>query len=197
MGVTTTRAGERYVLRRKVLALTGNSFHVYASDGSLAAFCRQKAFRLREDIRVYTDEDRRSELLTLRARSIIDFGATYDVSLPTGERLGSFRRKGMKSTFVRDEWKVFDERDREIARLREAGDWALARRWIDWIAFLVPQRYELRTIEGDRLIATFRQRFNLIVLTLGIEIHEDHEILDDLFVLATACLLGAIEGRQG
>lgn len=194
---TATKAGERYVLRRKVLTLTGNSFHVYAGDGSLAAFCRQKAFRLKEDIRVYSDEDRQNELLTLRARSIIDFGATYDISLPTGERVGSIRRKGMKSTFVRDEWRVFDEQDREIARLREGGGWALARRWIDWIALLVPQRYELRTIEGDRLVATFRQRFNALVFTLGIEVHEEHEILDDLFVLAIACLLGAIEGRQG
>lgn len=192
-----TRPGERYVLRRKMLALTGKSFHVYASDGSLAAFCRQKAFRIREDIRVYSDENRKSELLVLRARSIIDFGATYDISLPSGERIGSIRRKGMKSALVRDEWRIFDEQDREFARLREGGGWALARRWIDWIALLVPQRYELRTIEGDRLIATFRQRFNLFVLSLGIEIHEEHEVLDDLFVLATACLLGAIEGRQG
>ncbi len=40
-----------YRLRRKVLKLFGASFHVY--DGErVVAFCSQKAFKLREDIRL-------------------------------------------------------------------------------------------------------------------------------------------------
>ncbi len=188
--------GERYLLRRKLLTLTGASFFVYDERGDLAAFCRQKAFRLREDIRIYADRSQQQELMTLRARQIIDFGATYDLALPDGTRMGSFRRKGLKSSFVRDEWLVYDEQDRQIATLRETGSLAFLRKYSDWLQVLSPQRYELRSEDDRRLIASCRQRFNPFIYTLGVRIDGEHEIIDDLFVLALACLLGAIEGRE-
>ncbi len=188
--------GERYLLRRKVLTLMRASFLVYDERGNLAAFCRKKAFRLREDIRIYADMEQRDELMTLRARQIIDFGATYDLALPDGTHLGAFRRKGLKSSFVRDEWLVYDEQDRHIATLRETGSLAFLRKYSDWLLFLVAQRYELRA-EGDgRLIASYRQRFNPFIYTLGVRIQGKHDVIDDLFVLAMACLLGTIEGRE-
>jgi len=38
-----------------------------------------KKFKLKEDIRVYADENKNNEVLSLQARSIIDFSAAYDV----------------------------------------------------------------------------------------------------------------------
>lgn len=191
------RPGERYTIRRKILKIFGAAFHVYDADGQVIAFCKQKAFKLREDIRLYTSEALTNELLTMKARSIIDFGVTFDVTLPTGEVLLSFRRKGLKSTFLRDEWKVFDEAGKEIGVLRERGGvLSFLRKWTDYMSLLSPQKFDLILADGS-VIATYRQHFNWFVYRLGVSILKEDDRVDDLAVLAGGALIAAIEGRQG
>ncbi len=188
--------GEQYTVRRKILKLFGAAFHVYNADGSLAGYCKQKAFKLREDIRIYTDESCSTELLVLRTQQIIDFGATFDVTLPTGERVGSLRRKGMKSSFVRDEWLVFDDEGTEIGLIRELGSFApIARRYIDYIAAFFPQKFEVVRADGTN-VAQIRQHFNWFVYRLGLAVLADDEQFDELLLLGATCLIAAIEGRQ-
>src|SRR4030067_2129477 len=100
----------QYLLKRQVFALTGK-FRVYDPAENLVLFSEQKMFRLREDIRVYSDESKSQELLTIQARQIIDFSAAYDVmDATTGEKVGVLRRKGLAS-LLRDEWEVLDASD--------------------------------------------------------------------------------------
>ena len=191
----TPKPGEQYTVRRKIFKLFGASFHVYDDSGNVVAFCKQKAFKLREDIRLYTDESMSSELLTMKTRNIIDFGATYDVALPSGEIIGSLRRKGLKS-FVRDSWMIFGPDGREMATLREESSMlAVLRRLHEVFAMLSPQKFEVHSTDGLH-IATLRTHMNPFVYRLGIAIHADHPELDELIVLAAGCLIAAIEGRQ-
>lgn len=195
MSPTIPAAGERYTIRRQIFKLLGAGFHVYDASGRVVGYCRQRAFKLKEDLRIYTDESRSTELLSIGARSVIDFGATYDVRLPGGDVIGSFRRKGLKS-LVRDEWLVLDEAGREVAVLREdSGTLALLRRVLDLAALFLPQRFTLVGAGGAPL-ATYRQHFNPFVYRLGVAIHAEDEIVDDLMVLAFGCLIAVIEGRQ-
>ncbi len=53
-----------YVLRRQVFALTGK-FRFYDPMENLVMFSEQKMFRLREDIRVFTDESKQTEVLMI------------------------------------------------------------------------------------------------------------------------------------
>lgn len=107
-------------IRRKVLKLFGGSFHVYDGD-TVVAFCSQKAFKLREDIRLYRDESQTHELLWIRARQVIDFAACYDVvDSSTQAAVGSLRRRGMKS-LLRDSWEVLDTNERRSARSRRTA----------------------------------------------------------------------------
>ena len=189
--------GELYTVRRKIFKIFGAAFHVYDATGALVGYCKQKAFKLKEDIRLYTDESCSTELLRLSARQVIDFGATYDVTTPSGQTAGSLRRKGLKSSFVRDEWVVFDDTGAQIATLREQGSIApLVRRYVDNIAAFFPQRFEVVRERDGAHIATLRQHFNLFVYRLGVAVHEDDETLDDVMLLGAACLIAAIEGRQ-
>src|SRR6202011_3447124 len=68
-----------YVIRRKFFKLLGEGFYIYDAPGNLAFYSDMKAFRLRDDIRLYTDSDMRQELLSIRARQMIDFSGTFDV----------------------------------------------------------------------------------------------------------------------
>lgn len=70
---------DRYLIRRHVFKVLGAGFHVYDGSGSLVAYSRQKAFKLKEDIRVYADATMQQELLRIAARQVIDFSAAYDV----------------------------------------------------------------------------------------------------------------------
>lgn len=186
-----------YTIRRKVFKFLGAAFHVYDANGSLVGYCKQKAFKLREDIRLFTDESMTTPLLTLRARSIIDFGVTFDVSLPTGESLGSMRRKGLKSSFIRDEWQLFDENNAPAALIRERNAFlAVMRRLHELVAALSPQAFEVFS-NDQRTIATFKRNFNPFVYKLAVTMHEQDDQLDDLVILGAACLIAAIEGRQG
>ena len=190
--------GEQYTVRRKVFKILGSAFHIYDENGQIAGYCKQRALKLREDLRVYTDDSAKTELLTLRARQVIDFGATYDLALPTGEPLVSFRRKGLKSSFVRDEWTVLSPSGTTLATLSEQGSFApLVRRYGDNLSIFFPQRFHLvRAADGAHL-ATLRQHFNPLVYRLGVAIHADDPQMDELIILGLTCLIAAIEGRQG
>ena len=78
-----------YTIRRKVLTIFGAKFHIYNPEGGLIGFSQQKAFKLKEDIRVFTDETAQTERLAIKARQIVDFSAAYDVfDSQKGEKIG-------------------------------------------------------------------------------------------------------------
>lgn len=188
---------ERYTIRRRVFKIFGAGFQIFDAAGVEIGYCAQKAFRLREDLRVYKDSTGAEELFRIGTRQIIDWGATYVVNLPTGDPIGSFRRRGMKS-LIRDTWLVFDADGAEIGRIEEDSAFkAGARRLMGDYAFLFPQKLHIRRTSDGALIATYRTHFNLFVHKLGITVHEDDESIDDLLIIGGGVLLAAIEGRQG
>jgi uncharacterized protein YxjI len=188
---------EQYTIRRQFFKLFGAAFHVYDHQGQLAGYCKQKAFKLREDIRLFTDESQTTPLLTLKARQIIDFAVTFDVLLPSGSPLCSLRRKGLMSTFVRDEWIIFDSAGQPAASIKERGSiLPILRRFTELTSLFFPQRFDVISTTNAP-IAAFRQHFNPFIYRLGIAITAPDETLDELAILAAACLISAIEGRQG
>ncbi len=182
---------DHYVIRRKILKIFGASFHVYTLSGALVGFSSQKAFKLREDIRVYEDESQTRELLTIGARNIIDFAAAYDIVDATeGTKVGAARRRGW-SSILRDSWELLDASDRPIGTLREdSAVLAMVRRLL---SNLVPQTYRLEVPGGGG--ATLRQRFNPFVYRLEVRV-DPGATVDRRAVLGLAVLLAAIEGRQ-
>jgi hypothetical protein len=191
--VDTAFQYDQYVLKKQVIALTG-TLRIYNPQEQLVMFSQQKIFRLKEDIRVYADEQKSRELLTIKARQIIDFSAYYDVvDSQYLTRLGGIRRKGLRS-LVQDEWELFDANENQVGLLREDSlrD-ALLRRL--FLGTLIPQNYDL-TIGNDK-VADFSQRFQLFRYVLDINFQLDTgKILDHRLGIAIAILLAIIEGRQ-
>jgi len=182
-----------YLLKRQVFALTGK-FRLYAPSGELVLYSQQKMFRLREDIRVYSDEERSHELLYIQARQIIDFSAAYDVvDSTTGVKVGALRRKGLRS-ILRDEWHLLDTNDQPIGVLIEDSPGrALLRRFL--LGSLLPQDYDV--LINEQRVADLRQRFHLFRYELVIDFREDSaHRLDRRLGIAAAILLATIEGKQ-
>jgi hypothetical protein len=183
----------RFTLRKQVLALTG-VFRLFDETGQEVAYSRQKMFKLREDIRVYTDESQSQEVLYIQARQILDFSAAYDVydSLQKVQ-VGTLRRRGMRS-ILRDQWDVLAPGDQVIGALFEdsAGRAALRRLLL---GRLLPQDYDV-TI-GDQRVMDLKQRFNLFRYELDLDFTFDtSRLFDHRLGIAAAILLGAIEGKQ-
>lgn len=185
-------AATQFTIRRKILTILGAKFHIYDASGGLLGFCKQKAFKLKEDIRVYDDESMTDERLVIQARSIIDFGAAYNVvDGQTRQMIGALRRKGFKS-MLRDEWEVLDAGDRPIGTIQEDSTFlALVRRLL---TNLVPQTFHLRDAEG-RELAQLSTHFNPFVYRMTVTVH-DNCPLHPYLVLAAGVLLAAVEGRQ-
>jgi hypothetical protein len=191
--MSTAGTATEFTIRRKILTVFGAKFHIYNAAGNLLGFCKQKAFRLKEDIRVYSDETMSDERLVIKARSAIDFSAAYDVVDSREQRkIGALRRKGFKSMF-RDEWQVLDENDHEVGTIREDNAWmALFRRYL---SNLIPQSFHLQDLQGQDL-ATFKTHFNPFVHRMTVSVFPDGP-LDAMLILAAGILLVAVEGRQG
>lgn len=194
MSTATSSATIEFTIRRKVLQFFGKSFHIYNPDGSLYGYCKQKAFKLKEDIRVYADESMQTERLRIAARQIIDFSAAYDVvSSATNQKLGAFKRKGWQS-LLKDTWQVLDTNDQPVGAIEEDGALlAIIRRVVDLGAF-IPQHFHLYDTQR-RELARFRTHFNPFVYRLTVTIPPGTGA-DPTLVLAAGILIAAIEGRQ-
>lgn len=182
-----------YLLKRQLFKLLGQNFRVYDPAGTMVLFSHQKAFRLREDIRIYGDEAKTREILTIQARQIIDFSAAYDVvDTSVGEKVGALKRKGW-SSIVRDKWIVMDANDREIGTIEEDNmGLALVRRFL---TNLIPQNYDL-IMQGQKAV-DLKQRFNPFVYHMDIDFGAQTPLIDRRLGIASGILLAAVEGRQG
>jgi uncharacterized protein YxjI len=183
---------DTYVIRRKFLKLFGNEFRVLDSSGAQVLFSRQKAFKLREDIRVWTGDDMQTEVLWIQARQIIDFAAAYDVvDSSSGKKIGAFKRRGLKS-IVRDEWILMDANDAEVGIFQEDSiGMAILRRFVN----IIPQKFHMDV--GNAHVANLKQNWNPFVLKMTVDFTPDAQRqLDRRLGLAVAILHSAIEGRQ-
>jgi hypothetical protein len=183
---------QMYLLKRQVFALTGK-FRFYDPMENLIMFSEQKMFKLKEDIRVYSYENKTQEVLSIQARQIIDFSAAYDVvDTAMNQKVGTLRRKGW-SSMLRDEWEVLDENDNQLGVLFEDSmGLAMLRRFLlgNWL----PQNYDITF--GEQRVADLKQRFNLFRYELDIDMSMNMGRLDPRMGIAAGILLAAVEGRQ-
>jgi hypothetical protein len=192
---TTSYNHAEYIVRRRFFELFAAAVDITAPDGSYVMFCKQKAFRLREDIRVFSDPQQTTEIMSIRARQILDFSAAYDVTdMTTGEWVGTVRRKGWHS-MIRDSWEILDPQGSLVGVVQEDNMLlALVRRFL---TALVPQHYDVVATDG-MLIAEGDQFFNPFLYHLRLRMHHAARAskIDPRLVLSAALLLAVIEGRQ-
>ena len=180
---------DRYLVRTKFWRIFGGAFYFEDLEGNLVAYSRQKRFKLREDIILYTNESCTEALVQIKARSIMDLGTTYDIiDSQTGVNLGSLKRNFMKSLF-KDSWTINNPAGNPYGQFIEDSI-AILRRFIPFI----PAKYHFE-IAGQQPIL-MQQRFNPIIKRTDVMIPPGHP-LDRRVIAAMAILSSAIEGRQG
>ncbi|MBI4416076.1 MAG: hypothetical protein HY557_03735 [Euryarchaeota archaeon] len=178
-----------YKIRKKVLALT-NQYWIEDAQGRQLAYSKQKAFKIKEDIRVFTDERMAQELFRIQQLNWTDaWGEFGVVDTATNQSVGFVRRKALAS-IVRSEWEIYDQARQLMGGIYEQTGRALLRRFVPGGA-LVPQKV-IVTLR-DQPVATIDQQFKMIGDEWGINCQWAPPQFDRRVLLSCALLMGMIE----
>jgi uncharacterized protein YxjI len=196
---------DRFVLRQHVkLMINQYEFSVPDGngDGTPLCFVEQKRFKFKEDIRFFTDESKRTELLRILARQRFDPRARYDVTLPDGTKVGEIQKVFGKS-LLRSTYVIYDAEGEEVARSHEQSlPVALVRRIIGLVPFvgefleMIPIPYDFEFFHDERLLGTHRRRRwkwrDIYDLDFS---HDTERRIDRRMVLAIAVGMDALQAR--
>ena len=105
------------------LGTLSNDFIAKDASGQTIAYVRQKMFRLKEAIMVYSDENKSELKYKINANKIIDFSANYEFTNNNDKVLGSVGRKGMKSLW-KAHYELFDADKNKEFTIKEENPWA-------------------------------------------------------------------------
>lgn len=100
-----------------------NDFMAIDASGRTIAYVRQKMFKLKEAIMIYSDESRTELLYQIKADRWIDFNASYAFSDVKDVPVGSVGRRGMKSIW-KASYQIFDPGKNLDFNIREENPWA-------------------------------------------------------------------------
>jgi uncharacterized protein YxjI len=106
----------------KILALAPQIF-LRNCRGEMLIYVKQKLFRFREAVSLFTDPTRSTPVADIKADRIIDFSARYQINDPSGRPMGSMKRQGMRSLW-RAHYEIFSSDNQPCMDVREENVWA-------------------------------------------------------------------------
>ena len=128
--------GVQFPLRMSFKVFTfAPTVRITDATGRLVLVVRQKLFKFKEHVQVFSDEARTQLVAEIRADKIIDWSARYHFTEPNGQPIGSTKRKGMRSLW-KASYDVFNPGD-EVPdfEIRETNPWA---KFVDGIVGSIP-----------------------------------------------------------
>ena len=103
----------------------GQEIKVLDATEQVVCCVKQQAFRLREDVTIFGDEAQTKPVCRIQADRIIDFSASYNITLPDGRAAGSVRRAGMRSLWNAT-YGIHDARGVQVGTIHEENPWVKA-----------------------------------------------------------------------
>ncbi len=180
----------QYKIRKKVLAI-GNKYWIEDYAGNLLGFCKQKILKLKEDIRIFSDESMNQELFNIKQEQIFDAWGSFAISDSVYNTTIGYIRRGFLSELGRDAWEIQDANKRPIGRIFEQSlGRALARKFMPG-GGLVPEKMQIE-LNGE-IIAEVNQKFKIIGDIWEMNIFKLPENVDRRVLIATMLMMGNIE----
>ncbi|MEO9954454.1 hypothetical protein [Nonlabens sp.] len=99
-----------------------NDFTAKNASGQTIAYVKQKMFKLKEAITVYSDESKSQVLFTIAANKWLDFSAAYSMTDASGKEIGKIARKGWRSIW-KAEYDIVDQNNQPQYKVQEANAW--------------------------------------------------------------------------
>lgn len=106
----------------KLVALAPR-IRMHDAAGNEVFYVHQKTFKLKEDVRIYSDESKTREMYQIRADRILDFSAKYRMyASETGALVGAIKHRGMRSIWSAT-YEIYDTRDEQTHLMKEDNPW--------------------------------------------------------------------------
>lgn len=148
-----------YKITKKVLALT-NQYWITDQQGNNLGYTKQKLLRIKEDIRIYTDDSMSTEVFKIHQEQIFDGWGTFAViDSRTNLCIGKIKRQYLKSELFADEYFLLDANGQQIGRIAEGTGRGLARKYMP-LGGLVPEQVAVE-FYGQQ-VAQIKQQFKII-----------------------------------
>lgn len=109
-------------LRFRLIALAPRII-VIDSRANEVLFIKQKVFKLREDIRIFSDQSESREVFNIQAEQILDFNTRYNFyDSKSGQHLGSVKARGWRSIWSAT-YLIDDARQQQMMSIKEDNPW--------------------------------------------------------------------------
>lgn len=99
-----------------------SDFSITESNGNILYYVRQKMFRLKEKVEVFSDRNRINKQFTIEAGDWLDFNTNYEFLNENKEREGRLARKGWRSLW-KSHYEIFNAADQQIFLVTEKNPW--------------------------------------------------------------------------
>ncbi len=180
-----------------------NDFTASDKTGKTLAYVRQKMFKLKEDIQVFSDESKSNQVYRIAADRIIDFNAVYTFFDEDDNIIGKVGRKGRKS-ILKAHYNIFDEEGNNDYSIEEENPWAKL-----WDALLseVPilgiltgyffnPRYAVKNNNGE-IIARLSKEKSFFGRTFKLDEVGEFQAGDDERMMLALMMMSLLERRRG
>ncbi len=99
-----------------------NDFTATDSNGQVLAYVKQKLFKLKEDISVFSDETQTKVNYKIKADRWLDWSAAYTFYNQQNEEFGKIARKGWRSIW-KAEYDIIDQNEAPQYKVKEENGW--------------------------------------------------------------------------
>jgi uncharacterized protein YxjI len=179
-----------YRIRKKVVAIT-NQYWIEDASRSMLGYSKQKLVRIKEDIRVFTDDSMSDELFRIRQEQVMDMWGTFAViDSSTDAVVGKIRRQALTSGVHKDEYVLLDAYGQAVGRVAERSGRGLMRKYMPGGA-LVPEQLVVE-FHGQQ-VAEIKQQFKVIGDTWEVDCSRVPSQFDRRTLISAMLLMGMIE----
>jgi uncharacterized protein YxjI len=99
-----------------------NDFEATDALGNTRAYVKQKLFKLKDHVVVYSDRNQTKIKFEIKANQWIDFNASFKFTDANGNSVGRIARKGWNSLW-KSHYIIFDENEQTDLEIREKNAW--------------------------------------------------------------------------
>jgi uncharacterized protein YxjI len=176
-----------YRIRKKVLAIA-QQYWIEDRAGNQLGYSKQKLLKLKEDIRIFSDDTMQHELFAIKQTQIVDaWGMFAIIDSQTGQQIGGFKRKALMSALLKDEYQMCDPSGQVCGKLAEDSGMGFLRKIIP----MIPETLSLEWY-GQK-IAEIKQKFKIIGDIWEVECQAIPPNFDRRVLLGAIILMGMVE----
>jgi len=180
-----------------------NDFIAKNAEGATISYVRQKMFKLKEKVIVYSDETKSKELFQIDANKWLDFNTAYNFTTAEGQNIGKVARKGWKSLW-KAQYELYDENDEQDLIIHEENAWVKV---MDAIFNEIPivnfftgyffnPKYLVNRPDGT-LVAKISKEKSFWGRKFTITNHSEFENGEELRILLGSMMMLLLERRRG